>query len=71
MSDVLPCPRCGGDAIQSADIEWVHPKSNEFRSLYYWHCFDGDCGLEGPKTYDDKNSAELWNQHARLNHGRY
>lgn len=63
--EILPCPKCNGPAFQSADMEFVHPKSNEFRSLYYWHCFEGDCGFSGPKSYSDPESGKLWNSHVQ------
>jgi len=59
MSELLPCPFCGGSDVYHVD----HPS---FYVLWYVKC--GSCGVEGPWNDDalGKEKAEsAWNTRAQ------
>lgn len=57
--DILDCAKCGSFASQALDL--VGPRNAVRLGDYYIHCFDGDCGNEGPRSTDSDTSIRLWN----------
>ncbi len=63
-SEIANCAKCGGFGSQSMDV--VTDRHGLILSRqYYMHCFDGDCGAEGPKHAVSDESIRLWNEQQR------
>lgn len=50
--EINDCAKCGSWALQAL-TQGTH--------LFYCHCFDGDCGNEGPQDRDSDASIVKWN----------
>jgi hypothetical protein len=61
---LLPCPKCGEFGLQARDVKFDPASRRQFLGQFYVHCFDGDCGFEGPRG-TEVQSRRAWNSIAR------
>jgi hypothetical protein len=64
MTNALPCPKCGGTAMEARAIESFGKQS--MLGNCFWYCFGDaweydDCLFEGPRAATGKEALEKWN----------
>jgi len=59
--EIADCAKCGSFASQAMNVETTKRGLITSRA-YYIHCFDGDCGAEGPTRPTSDESIFAWNE---------
>jgi hypothetical protein len=58
LPEILNCAKCGEIAMQALDVGMSGYGGVRW---YFCHCFDGDCGNEGPRCTSSEDSIRFWN----------